>query len=50
MRLTPDVFWAMSLVEWRAAVNGYARRGRIVAPLARVEFEQLMRMFPDKRE
>jgi len=47
MRLTPDVFWAMSLGEWRAAVNGFARRSSRVAPLARAEFEQLVQMFPD---
>ena len=47
MRLTPDTFWSMSLGEWRAAVNGFARRTHRTAPLARAEFEQLMQMYPD---
>lgn len=47
MRLTPDVFWSMSLAEWRAAVNGFARRSSRAQPLARAEFEQLMKQFPD---
>ncbi len=49
MGLSPATFWAMSLPEWRAAVNGFATRtgARRAAPLARAEFEQLMRRFPD---
>jgi hypothetical protein len=49
MRIAPDVFWSMSLGEWRAAVNGFARHTRRAPPLARGEFESLMRMFPDRR-
>jgi len=45
MRLVPSVFWAMSLVEWRAALAG--RMPRRTAPLARDEFEKLMLEFPD---
>jgi uncharacterized phage protein (TIGR02216 family) len=47
MRLTPETFWSMSLGEWRAAVNGFARRLQRAPPLARVELERLMRMYPD---
>jgi hypothetical protein len=49
MGLAPDVFWTMSLPEWRAAVDGFAvRRGaRRNTSLSRGEFEALMRMFPD---
>lgn len=47
MRLTPDTFWSMSLGEWRAAVDGYARRSRRTAPLARDDLEHLMRLYPD---
>jgi uncharacterized phage protein (TIGR02216 family) len=48
MRLAPDVFWAMSLSEWRAAVNGFARRSSRTAPLPRADFEQLMQLYPDE--
>ncbi|MFL6689736.1 MAG: phage tail assembly chaperone [Alphaproteobacteria bacterium] len=47
MRLSPDVFWAMSLGEWRAAVNGFARRSSCATPLARADLDRLMRMYPD---
>jgi uncharacterized phage protein (TIGR02216 family) len=47
MRLTPDTFWAMSLSEWRAAVNGFARRSQRATPLARSGLEHLMQMYPD---
>jgi uncharacterized phage protein (TIGR02216 family) len=48
MRLTPDVFWAMSLGEWRAAVNGFAHRSQRATPLARADLDQLMRLYPDE--
>jgi len=44
MRIPPKIFWAMSLVEWRAAIA----RPRRPAPLARAEFEALMRAHPDR--
>jgi hypothetical protein len=48
MRLTPDTFWSMSLIEWRAAVEGFASlHRRRTSSLLRAEFEQMMRMFPD---
>jgi len=43
------VFWSMSLCEWRAAVNGFARRSSRAAPLARADLEQLMQMYPDRQ-
>ncbi len=45
MRLTPSVFWALSLPEWRALLDG--RGGGKAKPLGRGELEQLMRMHPD---
>lgn len=49
MGLAPDAFWAMSLSEWRAAIEGFAMRkgARRTTPLSRVEFDHLMRMHPD---
>lgn len=44
MRIPPKIFWAMSLVEWRAAIA----RPSANAPLARAEFEELMREHPDR--
>ncbi|MBV9571443.1 MAG: phage tail assembly chaperone [Alphaproteobacteria bacterium] len=48
MRITPEVFWAMSLGEWRAAVNGFARRSHRAAPLSRADLEHLMQLYPDE--
>lgn len=45
MRLEPRVFWAMSLSEWRAALDGFMPR-RATA-LARADFETLMKEHPD---
>jgi hypothetical protein len=45
MRLAPAVFWAMSLPAWRAAFA--ARLPRRAVPLARDEFERLMKEHPD---
>ena len=47
MGLSPPVFWAMSLAEWRAAVAGRQRRGRHAAPLDRGELQHLMELYPD---
>lgn len=44
MRIAPKTFWAMSLAEWRAAIA----RPSATAPLARSEFEALMRAHPDR--
>jgi uncharacterized phage protein (TIGR02216 family) len=43
LRLAPDMFWRLSLPEWRA-LTASARR---TAPLARAEFEDLMSRHPD---
>jgi uncharacterized phage protein (TIGR02216 family) len=45
LRLAPATFWALSLPEWRALLEG--RFGAAAAPLARGELEQLMRIYPD---
>lgn len=45
MRLAPGAFWALSLPEWRALVEG--RGGTHSAPLRRGEFETLMSLYPD---
>jgi uncharacterized phage protein (TIGR02216 family) len=48
MRLTPDTFWSMSLGEWRAAVNGFARRSSRATPLTRGDLDRLMQLHPDE--
>jgi uncharacterized phage protein (TIGR02216 family) len=48
MRLSPQTFWAMSLNEWRAAVNGFARRSRRATHLARGDLDHLMKLYPDQ--
>jgi uncharacterized phage protein (TIGR02216 family) len=45
LRLSPEAFWALSLVEWRAILA--ASVPHTAAPLARREFESLMQEFPD---
>ncbi|HUJ46946.1 MAG TPA: phage tail assembly chaperone [Rhizomicrobium sp.] len=49
MGIAPDVFWAMSLPEWRAAVDGFAMKkgARRNVPLSRGELQTMMTMFPD---
>jgi uncharacterized phage protein (TIGR02216 family) len=44
LRLAPQTFWAMSLIEWRAALSRLPKRA---APLARSDLEQMMKAFPD---
>lgn len=48
MRLTPETFWSMSLREWRAQVNGFARRNARTPPLARSDLEHLIQLYPDE--
>jgi uncharacterized phage protein (TIGR02216 family) len=43
LRLTPQTFWSLSLVEWRALVTPPRR----VAPLARADFDRLLSQHPD---
>jgi hypothetical protein len=54
MGLAPEIFWAMSLTEWRAAVAGYAERRGLRArtgaeALGHAELRRLMSSFPDSR-
>ena len=46
MALAPDVFWRMSVIEWRAAVAGRFPRAR-TQPMNRAALVQLMKEFPD---
>jgi uncharacterized phage protein (TIGR02216 family) len=47
LRLSPEAFWRMTPRELAAAIR--AATGRGGAPLARGDFEQLMKRFPDGR-
>ena len=49
MGIAPDAFWAMSLTEWRAAVDGFAMKkgARRNAPLSRDELQTMMQNYPD---
>jgi hypothetical protein len=38
----------MSVVEWRAAVEGATRASGAVVPLDRGEFDELKRLYPDE--
>jgi uncharacterized phage protein (TIGR02216 family) len=44
LALSPATFWALSLPEWRAMLTRLARRA---PPLARGEFDRMMKEFPD---
>jgi uncharacterized phage protein (TIGR02216 family) len=43
LRLSPEVFWRLSLPEWRALTTPQ----RAAAPLARAELERMMSQYPD---
>src|SRR6185437_3264412 len=43
LRLSPQTFWSLSLPEWRALTAPK----RAASPLARSEFDELMRRYPD---
>jgi uncharacterized phage protein (TIGR02216 family) len=45
-RLAPDVFWRLSLPEWRALIVPPRR----AVPLARAELEDLMTRYPDRTD
>lgn len=49
MGLAPGTFWAMTLVEWNAAVAGWQARHmpRAVTPMKRGELTELMKAHPD---
>lgn len=46
LKLAPDTFWRMTPSELAHAIR--AVRGPMSAPLARNDFDALMRAFPDK--
>ncbi|MBS0273732.1 MAG: phage tail assembly chaperone [Proteobacteria bacterium] len=45
MKLSPNDFWSMSVIEWNAACAGAKPR----APLPRADFEQMMKAYPDEQ-
>ena len=46
MAISPEVFWRMSVGEWRAAVRG-RRFPRAPEPMNSAKLAQLMKEFPD---
>jgi hypothetical protein len=51
MGMRPADFWAMTLIEWRAALSGFAERHggvRASGALGQNELRRLMRQFPDE--
>lgn len=49
MGMRPDDFWNMSLIEFYAAMDGFAEfhSGGKPPPLRRDELENLMELYPD---
>jgi len=47
LKLSPQDFWNMSVIEWNAAVEGAGAKPR--APLARADLDQLMKAYPDEQ-
>ncbi len=50
LRISPDIFWNMTMIEFLAALDGY--KSTLPKPkkdesLSRKEFEQMLQMFPD---
>jgi uncharacterized phage protein (TIGR02216 family) len=45
--MRPADFWAMTITEWNAAVAGFHAAHGIAQPLARADFEHMMRLYPD---
>ena len=51
MGLAPNVFWAMTLPEFDAALEGFKEfhcAKEETQPLGRTEMEEMMRRFPDE--
>lgn len=51
LRLPPEQFWAMSVPEFKAAMEGYIRAMGVAADgekISREEFFALQQRFPDK--
>jgi uncharacterized phage protein (TIGR02216 family) len=47
MRLTPTVFWALSLTEWRAMLAGHFPKA---APsMRRADLDALLQLYPDHK-
>ena len=47
LRLSPDVFWAMTPHEFQCALEGAGILRRVFAAPGRTALEALMRQFPD---
>lgn len=47
LRLPPDGFWAMTLLELSAAMRGIQGAAASLPVIERAEFEALLRQFPD---
>ena len=51
MGMTPNVFWSLTIPEWRAALNGFSQRQgqkRKASPLTHTDLTALMNRFPDE--
>lgn len=48
LRLAPETFWAMTPVEFAAAVEGLTGAAATAAPLGRARLEALMAAHPDE--
>jgi hypothetical protein len=52
MGMRPKDFWNMTLIEWRAALSGFAERNgarnRPADALCGADLSELMRRFPDE--
>ena len=44
LRLNPDAFWALSLLEWRVLIQGESRAGTV---MTRKELDALLAANPD---
>lgn len=52
LRIAPDVFWNMTMIEFLATFEGYGNtqpkgKDRADAPMTRNELEQMMQLHPD---
>lgn len=51
LHLTPEQFWSMTMIEFRATSLGYAQANSAtrlnVDPMSRSELEDMMARFPD---
>lgn len=49
LRLSPDQFWAMSLREIDAAIEGYLGNSRTVTNPSRTTINEMMAQYPDHK-